>query len=333
MLTDVDQLRVRREKVATKKKRIHEESIFPSDQHIGHQKRAVVKTEIVDSSVPGPSGYIGNIKKELSEEIHENTSEIGIQGIHVKTPEIGIPDVKDAAVRRCLTAKEWQIIAELERSYSSLFVARKGKLTLVPEPKEKTVDFVNTSKDATEKIVKYFKSVTDFNNLDKDAQLIILKARMLQSLILRSTYDYRKDLHAWDLPNVEKPVNFDSLVKSLGPDNEEAMNEVFQLSLDLQENVGQDAYLYAILHLIIIFSPITPGLSQRQTISDLHIKYIILMKHYLEYKFSYQMCKTYLPHLLANLNVIDRLGESFTKALTQMPLMNVDPLMSEVLNL
>lgn len=214
-----------------------------------------------------------------------------------------------------------------------MFLVEQKARDKVPQSQYTVADFINITKGNTQDLIKYFKLVNDFTTLDKNTQIAILKARMMSSLLLRSLYIYKKDSHAWCLPQVKEPISCDNLVKALGPDSEESMIEVFKLADAFQREFGQDPYLYAILHLIMVFSPSVAELTHRHVISDLQTNYITLLKHFLESKFSYSRSKHYFPFLLSKINTINKLGEKILGVVAEMPLKDVDPLMSEILSL
>ena len=233
-------------------------------------------------------------------------------------------------LKRSLSAEDRETIMTLENFYSLAFVRKNEGETF---PEDKVEDFINTTKETVQKLIKYIKCVNDFAMLDQKCQILILKARMLSSVLLRAAFDYQKEYCSWNLVHREKPLEFSNFKKALGPQNADVADKVVQMHASLQEKFGQDSKLYALLHLALIFNPCTPNLQNRQTIADIQIKYITLLKHYLESKFSYHMSKTCLPYLLQKLNFIDELSEDLGEVLSVMQLKDVDPLMIEVLSL
>lgn len=236
-----------------------------------------------------------------------------------------------ATSKRTLNAAEEQTIKELGRVYLAAFVTTKQRNCLSGYQLE---EILNVTKETVEKLIKFFKGLNDFSGLDQSSQVYILKAKMTQCLILQSAYDYQRDVHGWSLSHVEQPVDFKDVTKALGSHNEEPMDKVLGFSISLQEKFGKDPYLFAILHLITLFNPCIEGLKRRQVISDLQMKYITMLKHYLESKFTYCMSKSNFSHLLLMLNDMEKVAAFLYEGLSKMPLHDpVDPLMAEILPL
>ena len=248
----------------------------------------------------------------------------------IKSELENFSDRKEVVRKRFLTTEDSEAISTLTNFYNEAFEKQHERKHSNLNNIE---DFVNTTKETVQKIITYFKCINDFTSFDQKTQIIILKARIVSSLIVRATHDYEKDNHSYNLVHTAKPVECGCFKDSFGPENADTLGRLFQLHVALQDKYGKNSSLYSILHLIVLFHPCVPDLKNRQVVSDLQIKYITLLKHYLEAKFSYSESKAHLAFLLEKLNEVDSVGDCMMKIIASMELKDIDPLMSEVLNL
>ena len=239
-------------------------------------------------------------------------------------------DRKEMVKKRYLSKEDSETILTLVKFYTQAFT--KGQETEV-RPGANLEDLLNTTKQTVQKFIAYLKHVEDFTSLDQKTQILLLKSRMMNSLVLRASYDYHKDNHSYNLVHTDKPVECDNLKEAFGAENTEYVEKLFQLNKSLQDKYGKDSKMYTILHLIVLFNPCVPDLKNCQFVSDLQIKYITLLKHYLESRFSYSESKTHFAFLLQKLNEVDSTAEGVMKVICGTLLTDVDPLMIEVLNL
>lgn len=188
---------------------------------------------------------------------------------------------------------------------------------------------VNNSEIAVRRLIKFVKELADFRTINQDDQIASLKACVLNSLLLRSVKFYCLERDAWITANGEIPSNI--LRKATG--YTELHEAHVSYSRSLKKVVGDNCTVYALLHIIVIFSPEGMNIKNRQALSDLQDKYNILLKHYLESEFSFAMAREYCPFLIQKVTELKTLSEEHAEVLLQANPMKIEPLMLEVLNL
>jgi nuclear receptor subfamily 1 group I len=84
---------------------------------------------------------------------------------------------------------------------------------------------------------------------------------------------------------------------------------------------------------MLIFSPDGHGLVDRELMSNLQDKYVSLLKHYLEAKFSFEFAQEYFVAILSMQAELKALSDQHSRILLQVNPSQIEPLMLEVLNL
>ena len=91
--------------------------------------------------------------------------------------------------------------------------------------------------------------------------------------------------------------------------------------------------LFLVFQVLLIFHPDSAGLVDREMMSNLQDKYISLLKHYLESKFSFEFAQDYFVAVMTKLSELKDLSDEHSRILLQVNPSQVEPLMLEVLNL
>ena len=227
---------------------------------------------------------------------------------------------------RRLSEKEKSFLHDLETKYVS---ATEMVVPGFSESLDEVKDFLNTSMIWAKKLVTYVKSVEDFKLLSKDAQLLSIKSSVRMALTLLGAYRLDVSRKSFFIQGMYVPV--DMFMKAFSSHKNVA--EMFiNICFSMQDDWFKDPLLHALFHLILLFSPDGPELLQHELMSSLQDKYMILLKHYLECKYSYSTCKDYFAIVLKRARELRELSVAWTEVLVDTDPQKVDPLTKEVYN-
>ena len=225
---------------------------------------------------------------------------------------------------RKLNDRESSCLIQLEAKFVS---ALETHLPGFPERLDDVKDFLNTSMIWAKKIVTYAKSVEDFKRLSTEAQIKCIKSSVRSALTLVGAYRFDAKYNAYFIQG--KYVSVDNWMKAFSAHKDIA--ELFiRTCLSMQDAWYKDACLHAVFHLILLFNPDGDDLIQREFLSNLQNKYLILLKHYLESKYTYSKSKEYFAQLLKRSREMRTLSTVFTEVLVDTDPQKVDPLTKEV---
>ena len=247
----------------------------------------------------------------------------------LETPQMlgAVMPEKDPNLYRTLVPAEIVLFEELKKSYSSTI----GEM--IPNVTENSYssanDLVNQSEVAVRRLIKFIKRMQDFQQLSQEDQIAALKASVLNSLLLRSAFFYSIEDDAWVTPTGTIPT---SILKSTT-----GFGEIHDLHTEycrtLKEITANDYGLFALLQIIVVFDPDGDEVRNKEMISNIQDKYLVLLKHYLEAEFSFTKGQEYFATLMQKIADMKQLNDCHTKILLQVNPCDIEPLMLEILNL
>nr|KAG5709407.1 hypothetical protein BaRGS_029256 [Batillaria attramentaria] len=88
--------------------------------------------------------------------------------------------------------------------------------------------------------------------------------------------------------------------------------------------------LWALAQILALFNPCGAAIIDREMLSTLQDKYIILLKHYLESEFSFTFATEYLVAIQDMLSDLKMLGEAYTTIIFNVNPTEIEPLLLEV---
>ncbi|KAK3590556.1 hypothetical protein CHS0354_008487 [Potamilus streckersoni] len=245
---------------------------------------------------------------------------------------IPLPDEvpQDPGMYRVLNEQERIMASQLQISYATTLGEIFWENSELNEDSYHCADdLVNNSELAVRRLIKFIKTVEDFQVLSQEDQIAALKACVLNSLLLRSVVFYKIDRDAWITPTGEIPTSI--LMKTTA--NRRLHECHVSYCRTMKTIIQDDMTMFGLLQVIIIFNPDGKDMKNREFISNMQDKYLILLKHYLESKFTYDYGRDYNVILLQKLSDLKGLSEEHAKILLQVNPNQIEPLMLEVLNL
>jgi hypothetical protein len=83
----------------------------------------------------------------------------------------------------------------------------------------------------------------------------------------------------------------------------------------------------------MLFSPDGPHVIMRELISNIQDRYVILLKHYLEAKYTYARAAEMFPQLMTKLRELNSLADVHGQILLDVNPQEIEPIMLEILDL
>ena len=333
--SDDTERRARMQKVAANRQRKRTQGPSESDQINIKEEPLYVKEEPLSDTdqQPDQSGlfygsesFLSSLSEALTQTPNWKESYL------LETPQmlgatcIMSPE-KDPNQYRTLVPAEIVLFEELKKSYSNTLGEMIPNLT--ENSYSSANDLVNQSEVAVRRLIKFIKRMQDFQQISQEDQIALLKASVLNSLLLRSAFFYSIEDDAWVTPTGTIPTTI--LKSSTG------FGEIHDLHTEycrtLKEITTNDYGLFALLQIIVVFDPDGDEVRNKEFISNIQDKYLVLLKHYLEAEFSFTKGQEFFATLMQKIVDMKQLNDCHTKILLQVNPCDIEPLMLEVLNL
>ncbi len=230
---------------------------------------------------------------------------------------------------RSLTQGESKILQELEQVYELSFVVDLEPLVHIKHVDPTLHQLVNQSSITVLRIIKFAKRLEEFTELPQECQIGILKWTWIHILLLRSVSLYDSGRDVWVTPKGEIPSKI--LKNATGFD--EMHEEHVNFCRSFKAIIGDDLPIVIILLAVVLFSPEGPHVTYRDVVSNIQDKYLILLKHYLEHRYSHQKAAEMYPQLMFKIKELKDLGEGHGKYLLHIDPTKIEPIMLEILDL
>ena len=248
----------------------------------------------------------------------------------LETPQMlgTMPVQKDPNLYRMLIPAEVVLFEELKKSYGTT-LGDKVPYDLTENQYNTANDLVNHSEVAVRRLIRFIKRMQDFQQLAQEDQIAVLKSSVIGSLLLRSAFFYSIEEDAWLTPTGTIPTTI--LKKTTGLGEIHDMHTSYCRTL--KEITGDDFGLFALLQIIVVFDPDGETVLNREMVSNIQDKYLVLLKHYLEAEFSFTKGQEFFATLVQKIADMRELNDYHSRVLLQVNPADIEPLMLEVLNL
>ncbi|XP_070209943.1 vitamin D3 receptor B-like isoform X2 [Littorina saxatilis] len=163
-------------------------------------------------------------------------------------------------------------------------------------------DFLSDCDIQVRNAVSFVKRLEDFRRLNFDDQIACFKSSIGSVMAVRNAYIFVAERNAWLMI---KGQMTEELCKSLFPYNP-YLGWGTELCRELKAVIKNDITIYALLHCILLFNPSSEKVADRQMVSTMRDKYVVLLRHYLEATFSYVYSEDYVRVLQ---NIVLEFGE------------------------
>lgn len=237
---------------------------------------------------------------------------------------------KDPSTHRVLSLPEYILFEELGEAYSTSLGELLADRRHSAESNYKDCnDLINNSAITVLRLITFIKRLDDFKHLSTDEKIAALKASILSSILLRSACFYNPDNDAWMTGSGEICTSI--LLKSTGYKDLHKLHTNFCRSI--KRLIGDNHVLFGLVQVLCIFNPACEEHMDKKKISDIQDKYIILLKHYLEWHFSYVSSRKLFCCVIQLLLELKEVSDAHNAIILQANLQDIEPLMLEVLDL
>ncbi len=237
--------------------------------------------------------------------------------------------VADQNFVRKLTQEENNILCELQQVYELSFILDLEPLVHLKHVDPNINQLVNQSSITVLRIIKFAKRLEEFTKLPQECQIGILKWTWIHILLMRSASLYDSTREVWVTPKGEIPCKILKNATGFVELHQEHVN----YCKSFKALVKEDLPIVIILLVVVLFSPEGPHVTYRDVVSNIQDKYLILLKHYLEARYSYQKAAEMYPQLLFKIKELKELGEGHGKYLLHIDPTKIEPIMLEILDL
>ena len=214
---------------------------------------------------------------------------------------------RNSALYWNLTHEETFLLERLTSRYTDIFndagTAAAAPLDLRDIPVETVMVAVDL---LLRKFVTFSKRVPQFSQLQECDQITLLKATAMRLYCLRLAEVYIPERKSWK--------------SMVGEVTESGLKHLFQEPRILREImvfcegvkfvVKNDTTLYALMYTLVLFDPRDPSIENRVLVNNIKDKYIVLLKHHLESKFSFLHADRYLAEMVQICLDLEDLGHN-----------------------
>lgn len=228
---------------------------------------------------------------------------------------------------RKLSDTETGLINYLETSFKTAWETNCA--TNMHESLTEMNDFYNAAMIWVMKFIKFIKTVDDFRHLDMETQIKALKGGFRYFMILLAAYSFDVEGNCFVFQEIDRRVGVDMLMEAFR-DHRETTERLVHMFRSLQDELFKDPCTMAIFGLVIIFCPAWDDLPDRTCMSGLQNKYLILLKHYIEAKYSYSKGKELFALVLAKFLELKEIIAVREQVLLQMSMDKLTPIAKEL---
>ena len=250
---------------------------------------------------------------------------------YLPMPDPGDPQssLLDSNGHRQLSVEENHILTELMQIYDLSFTVDLEPIVHIKQLDPTLNQLVNQSSITVLRIIKFAKRLEEFVSLPQECQIGILKGTWIHILLLRSVsmYDCERDL--WVTPRVAIPTEILKNATGYVQLHDDHVN----YCKSIKNMVKEDITLISIMVVIVLFSPEGQHVTLRGLISNVQDKYLVLLKHYIEYKYGYTKAAEMYSLLISKMKELKELAEVHGKYLLDVNPREIEPIMLEILDL
>lgn len=87
------------------------------------------------------------------------------------------------------------------------------------------------------------------------------------------------------------------------------------------------------VQVLVLFAPDGPHVIMRELVSNIQDRYLILLKHYLEAKYTYSRSADMFPQLMTKMKELNALAQVHGRTLLDVNPQEIEPIMLEILDL
>ena len=202
----------------------------------------------------------------------------------------------DPQMYRRLSEDERMLLALLSAMYEDTVLAslRDSRSSTVLDSSNYNIcDFLADCDVQVRLAVNFVNRLEDFQKLDLDDRIACFKVSISVVMAVRNAYIFVSERNSWLMMKGEMSYE---LCKILFPTHSH-LDWGTEKCRELKQIARNDINIYALLHCILLFDPSDEKISNRQLVSSMRDKYVVLLRHYLEATFSFKYSEDYFREL------------------------------------
>ncbi|XP_076471807.1 nuclear receptor subfamily 1 group I member 3-like isoform X2 [Babylonia areolata] len=237
----------------------------------------------------------------------------------------------DPQFYRRLTEDEKWILNDISTAFQATIATLNNGDTdpMPPNINPSLNELINSTDETVRQLIRFVGKVSDFQQMRKDDQISCLKNSVMQSVLLRSACVYILEKDVFLCSKGEIPTSY--LQGAL--DNPALYTAHVNFCRSIKSIILNNYTMWALAQILALFNPCGNAILDREYMSSLQDKYIILLKHYLESEFAYTFAQDYMVALQDMLGDLKTLGEAYTTVIYNVNPAEIEPLLLEVFNL
>lgn len=235
----------------------------------------------------------------------------------------------DSLLLRRLTAEETHMLHELNQVYDLSFTVDLEPLIHIKQLNPSLNQLVNQSSITVLRLIKFAKRLEEFVRLSQECQISILKGCWMHMLLLRSVSLYDCERDVWVTPRGDIPTEI--LKNATG--YVQLHDDHIQYCKSIKSIIGNDLTIVVILLVLVLFAPEGAHVVMRDLVSNIQDRYLVLLKHYLEAKYTYLRTADMFPQLLNKIRELNMLAEVHGKMMLEINPEEIEPIMLEILDI
>ncbi len=272
----------------------------------------------------GPSGRIGSGLTDT-----DSTNLLSLSRFTCHSEISSMSSQMDTYLVRRLTTEENHMLQELMQVYDLSFTVDLEPLIHIKHLHPSFNQLVNQSSITVLRLIKFAKRLEEFVRLTQECQIGILKGTWIHILLVRSVSLYDSDRDVWVTPRGDIPTEILKNATGFVQLHDDHVSYCKSIKMIIRD----DLMIVVILLVIVLFSPEGPYVINREVVSNIQDKYLVLLKHYLESKYTYIRAAEMYPQLMSKLKELKELAEIHGKYLLDVNPSEIEPIMLEILDL
>ncbi|OAF69268.1 1,25-dihydroxyvitamin D3 receptor [Intoshia linei] len=193
-------------------------------------------------------------------------------------------------------------------------------------------DILNISEIGMRRIIEMSKRIPAFRNLTQEDQVILLKGGSLELLIIRGVMSYERE-HDHFRDKNDDPVSCSMPIQVLHQIAPEIFQEYIDFVSHILNEIGADICTLLLLLMITLFNPDRPNIVNREAIEIEQIKYTMALRNYVEIMYPSSVSDSMFANFIMKLTDVKNINEKLYKAINNINIENINPLMKEVLEI
>lgn len=233
----------------------------------------------------------------------------------------------ESYVKRILTEEEKTKVHMLEDNFFTKFESTSLETN---ENMMESCGLLNMGVTTVKKLVSFIKLIDEFRNLSLEIQTSCLKAHLVCCVVWVAVAHY--DAQTKSVIYQQKTPLHINILRGAFQLHLDLIERFSELCSDVAGKMTVDIPIQSIILCILIFNPEGENLKNCRHLSNIQDYYLILLKHYMESKYSFREGKELYIYFLQKVQDIKYVSGFLSEVAHKLDVKKIEPLMREVFN-